>query len=121
MVARRIAQYVIDFALALGFGFLAGLLAGLVPIPLTRWAIVPPGARPGAHTGDTGAGRDTHRPAPRTAGLRVGDDQRRERDDAASLDHAGGGAAVDGLTYRPPFRTFTDRVAGGGQRWMAWP
>lgn len=42
MVARRVAQYVLDFALAVGMGFLAGLLAGLVAIPLLRWGLVPP-------------------------------------------------------------------------------
>jgi uncharacterized RDD family membrane protein YckC len=42
MVGRRIAQYVLDLALALGIGFLAGLLAGLVAIPLLRWEVVPP-------------------------------------------------------------------------------
>lgn len=42
MVARRIAQYLLDFALALGLGFLTGLVVGLVAIPLLRWGLIPP-------------------------------------------------------------------------------
>jgi uncharacterized RDD family membrane protein YckC len=44
MVARRGCQYLLDWALAVGAGFLAGLLAGLVVIPLLQWGIVAPKA-----------------------------------------------------------------------------
>lgn len=44
MVARRFGQHLLDFALALGLGFLAGVLGGLVAIQLLKWGLVPPGA-----------------------------------------------------------------------------
>jgi len=42
MVVRRGSQFALDWALAVGAGFLTGLLVGLAVIPLTRWGMVPP-------------------------------------------------------------------------------
>lgn len=42
MVARRAVQHVLDWSLAIGAGFLTGLLAGLAVIPLLRWGMVAP-------------------------------------------------------------------------------
>jgi uncharacterized RDD family membrane protein YckC len=44
MVARRVCQHLLDWALAVGAGFLVGLLVGLVVIPLLKWGIVAPKA-----------------------------------------------------------------------------
>lgn len=44
MVARRGCQHLIDWALAIGAGFLTGLAVGLVAIPLVRWGWVVPQA-----------------------------------------------------------------------------
>ncbi|PRY41515.1 RDD family protein [Umezawaea tangerina] len=43
-LARRTSQHVLDSALAIGLGFLAGLLVGVVVIPLMKWGVVPPRA-----------------------------------------------------------------------------
>ncbi|GAB2790215.1 RDD family protein [Amycolatopsis magusensis] len=42
MVARRAAQHLVDWSLAIGAGCLSGLLAGLVVVPLVKWGVVPP-------------------------------------------------------------------------------
>ena len=42
MVARRGLQHLLDWSLAVGAGFLTGLLAGLAVTPLVRWGMVPP-------------------------------------------------------------------------------
>lgn len=42
MVARRGLQHLLDWSLAVGAGFLTGLLAGLVVTPVVRWGMVPP-------------------------------------------------------------------------------
>ena len=42
VLARRVSQYLLDFALAIGIGFLTGLLAGVIAIPLMKWGVVPP-------------------------------------------------------------------------------
>jgi uncharacterized RDD family membrane protein YckC len=42
LAGRRVVQAVLDWALAVGMGFLAALLAGLVVIPLLQWGLVPP-------------------------------------------------------------------------------
>lgn len=44
MVARRVCQYLLDWALAVGAGFLTGLLVGLAVIPLMTWGMVAPKA-----------------------------------------------------------------------------
>ncbi len=42
VLARRASQHVLDLALAAGLGFLGGLLAGVIAIPLVKWGAVPP-------------------------------------------------------------------------------
>jgi uncharacterized RDD family membrane protein YckC len=44
LVGRRVVQHLLDTSLAIGAGFLTGLLAGLVVIPLLRWGMVAPKA-----------------------------------------------------------------------------
>ncbi|MBK1787963.1 RDD family protein [Prauserella sp. ASG 168] len=41
MIARRGSQHVVDWALAVGSGCLAGVLTGFVALPLVRWGLVP--------------------------------------------------------------------------------
>jgi uncharacterized RDD family membrane protein YckC len=44
MVARRVLQHLLDWSLAIGAGFLTGLLAGLVVTQLLKWGLAPPKA-----------------------------------------------------------------------------
>jgi uncharacterized RDD family membrane protein YckC len=44
MAGRRVVQAVLDWALAVGAGCFAAILAGLVVIPLLKWGLVPPKA-----------------------------------------------------------------------------
>lgn len=44
VVVRRVAQHLVDWALSLGTGVIAGLLAGVVVVPLTKWGLVAPAA-----------------------------------------------------------------------------
>ncbi|WNV85149.1 RDD family protein [Umezawaea sp. Da 62-37] len=43
-LVRRTSQHLVDVALAVGLGFLGGLLVGLAVIPLMNWGVVPPRA-----------------------------------------------------------------------------
>ncbi len=42
MAGRRAVQAALDWALAVGVGVFAGLVAGLIAIPLVQWGWVPP-------------------------------------------------------------------------------
>jgi uncharacterized RDD family membrane protein YckC len=42
VLVRRASQHLLDLALSVGLGFLGGLLAGVVTMPLVKWGVVPP-------------------------------------------------------------------------------